>query len=106
MTALFQALGLPAGRVFGYVGKCAVCGRRWRVDVVENKVVGLSGGDSGMPCNGMVELGHGCMHGRRVVYLRRIRATINKGVRCGARCTHAVGHECECSCGGRNHGRG
>ena len=25
---------------------------------------------------------------------------------CGPRCTHAKGHVCDCSCGGRNHGSG
>lgn len=24
--------------------------------------------------------------------------------KCDARCTHAAGHSCECSCGGKNHG--
>jgi hypothetical protein len=26
-------------------------------------------------------------------------------VACNARCTHATGHNCECSCGGENHAR-
>ena len=26
--------------------------------------------------------------------------------KCGARCTHAKGGDCECECGGANHGRG
>lgn len=26
-------------------------------------------------------------------------------VRCDARCTHARGHKCDCSCGGANHGK-
>ncbi len=26
--------------------------------------------------------------------------------RCDARCQHAKGHSCECSCGGKNHGKG
>lgn len=26
--------------------------------------------------------------------------------KCDARCRHAKGHSCECSCGGANHGRG
>jgi hypothetical protein len=26
--------------------------------------------------------------------------------KCDGRCTHAKGHDCECSCGGKNHGRG
>jgi hypothetical protein len=26
--------------------------------------------------------------------------------KCDARCQHAKGHSCECSCGGKNHGKG
>jgi len=26
--------------------------------------------------------------------------------KCDARCVNATGHDCECSCGGENHGRG
>lgn len=26
--------------------------------------------------------------------------------KCGARCVNAKGHDCECSCGGANHGKG
>lgn len=26
--------------------------------------------------------------------------------KCDARCQHAKGHKCECSCGGANHGKG
>lgn len=26
--------------------------------------------------------------------------------KCDARCQHAKGHKCECSCGGKNHGAG
>lgn len=25
---------------------------------------------------------------------------------CGAKCRHAKGHDCECSCGGKHHGAG
>ncbi|NRF71419.1 hypothetical protein HLB44_30980 [Aquincola sp. S2] len=35
-----------------------------------------------------------------------LRATLNPAVKCSARCTHAVGFQCECSCGGENHATG
>ena len=35
---------------------------------------------------------------------RRIEGHVNASVPCDARCTGAVGHKCECSCGGKNHG--
>lgn len=25
--------------------------------------------------------------------------------KCGAKCLHAKGHDCECECGGKNHGK-
>lgn len=38
----------------------------------------------------------------RVVYFKR-NPSLHK---CDARCQHAKGHDCECSCGGENHGKG
>lgn len=35
----------------------------------------------------------------------RIKGVVNT-TPCDGRCTHAKGHECECSCGGKNHGSG
>lgn len=32
-----------------------------------------------------------------------LKAFLNPTVTCNARCTHAVGFQCECSCGGENH---
>ena len=37
---------------------------------------------------------------------RAIEGTHNPAVKCGAKCTHAKGHVCECECGGANHGKG
>jgi hypothetical protein len=33
-----------------------------------------------------------------------VRGTRNDDVKCDSRCTGAVGHVCECACGGKNHG--
>lgn len=35
-----------------------------------------------------------------------LKAVLNPAVKCDARCTHAKGFKCECSCGGENHGKG
>jgi len=32
-----------------------------------------------------------------------LKAFLNPAVKCNARCTHAVGFSCECSCAGENH---
>ena len=37
---------------------------------------------------------------------REIIGTFKAGVKCDARCQGAIGHDCECSCGGANHGIG
>lgn len=36
----------------------------------------------------------------------RVSGTYNPNIKCNAKCTHAKGFSCECSCGGRNHGAG
>lgn len=35
---------------------------------------------------------------------KRITGIVNTSVPCDRRCTGATGHNCECSCGGANHG--
>lgn len=37
---------------------------------------------------------------------KMVLGKVNHRVPCNAKCTEAVGHQCECSCGGRNHGAG
>ena len=44
-----------------------------------------------------------CVGCRREMWLERIVARISEHV-CGALCTNATGPNCECSCGGKNHG--
>jgi hypothetical protein len=35
-----------------------------------------------------------------------VRGTYSNGIRCDSRCQYARGPQCDCSCAGRNHGRG
>jgi hypothetical protein len=41
-------------------------------------------------------------------YMRgdRLQASLRPEVKCNARCTHAVGFICDCSCAGKNHASG
>ena len=39
------------------------------------------------------------------VYGEQFKATVTAHV-CGSKCTHSKGFVCDCSCGGKNHGRG
>lgn len=42
-------------------------------------------------------------HGRRLDWTA-INGRYAQDAKCDARCTGAIGHECECECGGTNHG--
>lgn len=43
-------------------------------------------------------------HPRNLMRVRIVQGTLNPDHVCDSRCTGAVGHNCECSCGGANHG--
>ena len=45
-----------------------------------------------------------CGSCNRWAAMEPVQATFNRGVRCSARCTNAVGPSCSCDCGGKNHG--
>jgi hypothetical protein len=47
-----------------------------------------------------------CRTCRRPTAGRTVEGTYSPTRRCDDRCLYARGHVCECSCGGRNHGRG
>jgi len=48
------------------------------------------------------------MYQMRALYLRfdRVTGHVNNAVPCDGRCYNARGHNCECQCGGKNHGAG
>lgn len=47
-----------------------------------------------------------CPNNHRFFVLKQIKGTYSKDHKCDARCLNAKGHDCTCSCGGANHGRG
>lgn len=47
-----------------------------------------------------------CDKGHTVFLLKQIKGTYSKDHKCDSRCLNAKGHDCTCSCGGANHGRG
>jgi hypothetical protein len=47
-----------------------------------------------------------CSNRHKVFPLKQIKGTYSPDHKCDARCLNARGHECTCSCGGVNHGRG
>lgn len=47
-----------------------------------------------------------CPNRHKVFVLKRIKGTYSPDHKCDSRCLNAKGHDCTCSCGGANHGRG
>ena len=61
------------------------------------------GGGKPTVYDGDTELGL-CPHCGRAMSYGSLKATLNPDHKCDARCTGARGPQCDCSCGGRNHG--
>jgi hypothetical protein len=47
-----------------------------------------------------------CPNRHKVFPLKAVKGTYSPDHKCDARCLNAKGHDCTCSCGGANHGRG
>ncbi len=47
-----------------------------------------------------------CPHGHKPFPMKQIKGTYSADHKCDSRCLNAKGHNCTCSCGGMNHGRG
>jgi len=101
-----------------YNGRCKRCGWKGSVLVVElrpsvmdGKNVDVAVDESGHPhefrdgyC---VVVRHACSLGQeRLTKLTRVIGVYNPGRQCNAKCLAAIGHDCECRCGGKNHGAG
>lgn len=55
--------------------------------------------------DGKTPTGHAGLCGcNREIYFRDVKGVTNPDHNCDARCLSATGHNCECACGGRNHG--
>jgi hypothetical protein len=79
MTTTYASIN----RIARYVGRCKTC-----------KTVFVNETDATETC----------CSGKRV-RVEQILAVVSN-VKCGARCTNAVGPSCDCSCGGANHSSG
>lgn len=47
-----------------------------------------------------------CVKCNRMMDFGALRGSYNEDVKCNAKCSGARGHDCVCSCGGKNHGIG
>ncbi len=94
-----------------YTCKCRLCGKRWTANAAERDASFSRHGETctkyqailkrwGNDASARWNLANSYMDRREII------GTFKAGIRCDARCQGAVGHTCECSCGGANHGIG
>ncbi len=116
-TILGNTYPVKEVKSFGFIGRCPVkgCKSVLRVNVAgksERKYtrgfIGVPG--SAQPYNVTVpswspyQLFLHCATHKYELRWKQIDGVFNEDHVCDARCTSAIGHNCECSCGGANHG--
>lgn len=98
-----------------YNGKCKRCGQKASILLVEIRPSQAVGQDVAIDeslhefpfRDGFwVAVPHDCKGEVRNLKLTRVRGVYNPGKECNAKCLAAIGHDCECRCGGKNHGAG
>lgn len=80
-----------------YIGTCTQCHKTSRQ---RKASLALYGPLAYAPCPQQCTWQGKAVH----VEYRAIAGTYKAGRKCDSRCTHAKGHDCECSCSGKNHG--
>jgi hypothetical protein len=89
-----------------YLGRCKQCDYALFA-TPEDVKEGNNARAGGPPVNvGNGQIMGRCTNGHRWFSLKRIKGTYSKDHKCDSRCLNAKGHDCTCSCGGANHGRG
>lgn len=91
-----------------YLGRCAVKGCDYALFATPDSIIAADNAKAGGPA---VNVGNGqimgrCTNGHRWFMLRKVKGTYSDKHTCDSRCLNARGHDCTCSCGGANHGRG
>jgi hypothetical protein len=99
-----------------YNGKCKRCSAKASVVLVElrpstavsRQQVDVAIDELGRRfdfCDGYcIKIPHECAGGTRLLKLEAVRGVYNPGKECNTKCLAAIGHDCECRCGGKNHG--
>ena len=100
-----------------FIGKCASCKTGRRVDLLiewtevddgvrwprrENARVSLDGRKITRNHNGSATLECAC---GGYLIVKPLNGSLNESKRCGSRCQGATGPNCDCQCGGENHGK-
>lgn len=97
MTTPVATLAGPGFTYYArWIGRCRTCKA-----VVKHEIAA----DAAKPGWSLAHRRNGyCATCDRVVVLNMVLGSHSDKHTCGARCTSAVGPNCECSCGGENHG--
>lgn len=96
----------------GYLGKCPVKGckcviRRTVPGVMRSRRIGYSYARTVEKLEAVYTPNDSpifCATHRRQIWFKRIDGKVSEVHICDARCLNATGPNCECSCGGANHG--
>jgi len=89
----------------GYIMCTCKCGRTSRIDVGIYAFRGFSkDGRTQFDINTYTVNCPECSAKLRVVFGKPLYGKFVKETICNSKCTSATGHNCECSCGGKNHG--
>jgi hypothetical protein len=108
--------GKPTNSV-RYNGKCKVCGEKksflaigWfectRTNIFKGNISLMFQDAQGQALeanNGTVYFPHSNCR-RAYIALNPVFGTYSKEHECNEKCLSAIGHQCECQCGGKNHG--
>jgi hypothetical protein len=94
-----------------YLGRCETKGCDYAVFATPESIANVATFNEVQP-GGVYRVDSGprvfsrCPTHRRTVMLSKVKGTYSDKHTCDSRCLNARGHDCTCSCGGVNHGRG
>lgn len=94
-----------------YLGRCKEKGCDYALFASPDQIKTAEGlndvkAGTGPYCCGNYGVFARCSNRHKVFSLKQIKGTYGKDHKCDSRCLNAKGHDCTCSCGGLNHGRG
>ncbi len=81
-----------------YIGRCKVKGCKFAKQVINTEII------DGWNIKKNYPQAIECPEHKRPVYFEPVNYKHKEGHKCDARCMNARGPNCECSCGGENHG--
>jgi hypothetical protein len=94
-----------------YLGRCKTKGCDYALFATSEQITtvenfnGVKAGEAPVRVGNNGVFGR-CTNGHKFFPLKAVTGTFSDKHQCDSRCLNAKGHDCTCSCGGMNHGRG